>query len=116
MAAFLKYVLANKEWLFSGAGLVVLTGVGGLLRCMFLGRARETPSCTSANRAEKQQSDQAGAPATPGAAQRVPREWQAILPAQSKYNFVSEERSEIPLGLQSFFFVYGPRGTQDHST
>jgi hypothetical protein len=40
----------------------------------------------------------------------VPRDWQGIFPDESKYEFVTEVRDSIPLGIQTFSFEYGPRG------
>lgn len=105
MQSLLKYVEANKEWLFSGAGIVAVSGIFGLIRWIFKPRARAVRESVSGDGAAEQ-SD----PVKPQGGQKIPTEWQTILPAQSKYEFVSEERSDIPLGLQSFSYEYGPQG------
>jgi len=100
MRQIIDDILKNKEWIFSGIGVLALTGVIWLLR-RFLFSHR--PS---------QQPQQSAAPG--GAASDVPNvvpdNWQGIVPPQSRYDFVTETSDSIPLGLQSFSFEYGPQG------
>jgi SPFH domain / Band 7 family len=116
MQPLIGYILKNKEWLFSGVGVFALSGMLVLLRRMFSQRAPQLPTYPPGILSEGERHD----PTEPlrskratnqdAAPEDVPKEWQTIIPPQSKYKFVSEKKDAIPLGLQSFSFEYGPTG------
>lgn len=89
--------------------MIALRCMGGLLRWIFLRRGRERHISVSADCIDMPQADPQRAP-KPTGAQRVPREWQPILLAQSRCEFASEECSDIQLGLQFFSLEYGRQG------
>ncbi len=100
MQPFLDYLIKNKEWIFSGVGVFVLSGLLIFLRFIFTRTGRvpvaDQPSATKGNNSE---------PHT-----KVPRLWQTILPRRTRYAFTTEKTPFIPLGTQSFSFEYGPEG------
>lgn len=116
MQPLIEYILKNKEWLFSGVGVFALSAMLVLLRWMFSQRAPQPHNVPPGILSEGERHD----PSEPlhsnqatkqdGAPEGVPKEWQTIIPRQSKYKFVSERRNSVPLGLQSFSFEYGPEG------
>ena len=107
MQRFLDYILKNKEWLFSGVGIFVISGISLLFRWM-LSRRAPLADVEPRNNRESLGSDQTTE--EDGDSVGVPREWQTIVPPQSKYKWVSERTSDIPLGLQSLSYEYGPEG------
>jgi hypothetical protein len=111
----IRYILKNKEWLFSGIGIFVASAILRLIRRIFSKRAAArnieyigNPSREDRRNREPRHSNRATK--GDGAPDAIPKEWQAIMPPQSKYVFNSEIRSDVPLGLQSFSFEFGPEG------
>lgn len=120
MHPMIDWILKNREWIFSGVGVFLMTGAVWLLRRLFVSkflRADGGPGTASrpglpGNESQRYQFSrsrvQGGSAArTPDV---VPANWQGILPAQSRYAFAEETSDSIPLGLQSFSFEYGPHG------
>lgn len=116
MQPLIGYVLKNKEWLFSGVGVFALSGMLVLFRMIFSQRTPQPHNVLPGILREGERQDPSESPSSNRATKRdaapegVPKEWQTIIPRQSKYKFVSERRNSIPLGLQSFSFEYGPEG------
>jgi hypothetical protein len=115
MRRLIEYILINKQWLFSGLGVFTLSGAFALIRRFFRRRVAQTDGeQLGVHLGEVRHGHQAlrssGGKGEDGAEGVVPREWQGIRPHPSKYKFVSKTTTEIPLGLQSFSFEYGPQG------
>jgi hypothetical protein len=115
--ALLEYLRKNKEWLFSGCGVSAALLCFAVIRWTFVRRASEAAAVSPgvSLRDGSEGNDAVGIKGSRGAVggdseDSVPREWQAIMPRRSKYQFVSETTKNIPLGLQSFSFEYGPQG------
>jgi hypothetical protein len=113
----IEWVVKNKEWLFSGCGVSAILLCFAVVRWTFFRRASEAVAVSPAVtlRDGSKAKDVVGIKGSRGAVEggsedSVPKEWQAIMPSQSKYRFVSETVDHIPLGLQSFSFEYGPQG------
>jgi len=98
MQPALDYILRNKEWIFSGIGVLAVSAVFWLLRRLLTRKSQPTT-----------QTDKKLGSST-AATGSVPPHWYGVMPPQSKYEFVPETATSIPLGLQSFSFEYGPHG------
>lgn len=120
MQFIIDYILKNKEWIFSGVGVFVLTGTVWLFRRLFVSNVADTNGASGASsRRESRRSgsephESKGSRVQAGSADVasnvVPDNWQGIVPPQSRYAFVQETSDSIPLGLQTFAFEYGPQG------
>jgi hypothetical protein len=115
MPPVMTYILNNKEWLFSGIGVFALSVMFALIRRIFSRRAAQTHNghlgiLSGGECRDPEPRHSSRATKDDGAPEAIPKEWQAIMPPQSKYVFRSERRSDVPLGLQSFSFEYGPEG------
>jgi SPFH domain / Band 7 family len=99
-----NWVIANRDWLFSGVGVV---GLLGLLRlAVWLPRRMNQRACappdpaTSAHEAGRS----SGPPST------VTDHWQGIRPPNSRFKTVTESVDSIPGGLQLVSLEFGPQG------
>jgi len=91
------------EWIFSGIGVFVLSGIFWLFhRIFFYDSPRNNGEST-----DKSKEQYGGLDTTSNV---IHGHWHGILPHQSRYKFKSETRKFIPLGLQLYSFEYGPRG------
>lgn len=112
--------MPNKEWIFSGVGVFVLTGAVWLFRRLFISNIADTnrgsgiPSRLELLRNDSEphqsKSSRVQAGSADDALNVVPDHWQGIIPPQSRYVFAQETSDSIPLGLQFFSFEYGPHG------
>ncbi|MGH9959777.1 MAG: SPFH domain-containing protein [Pyrinomonadaceae bacterium] len=120
MQLIIDYILKNKEWIFSGIGVFVLTGLIWFLRRLFFSNSphidgesgsqlRREFAITPLSPHQSTTSRGQGGGSN-GVTNVVPDNWQGIVPPQSRYEFVTETTDSIPLGLQSFSFEYGPQG------
>jgi SPFH domain / Band 7 family len=104
MHTAIDFIIKNKEWLFSGIGVFVISGTGWLIRRVLY--PATSHSAVSSKPQNTKKSDYSG----PVEVQGIPPEWQGIRPANSKYISMTEKRDSVPLGLQSFSFEYGVDG------
>ncbi|MCH8041430.1 MAG: hypothetical protein IH977_13970 [Nitrospinae bacterium] len=103
MQPIIDFILDNKQWIFSGVGLFALSGALWFVRHLIF------PNSPQNNEELAGQSKQRGSRSN-GAPNILPKDWQGIVPPQSRYRVVTETSDSIPLGLQSFSFEYGPQG------
>ncbi len=104
MRQIVDYILENKQWLFSGVGVFVLSGMILIARRLF--RRKPLPQ----NGDHRQSATATHGHGSTGVPLLVPKNWQAILPRRTRHKFVSQTKTAVPLGLQSFTFEYGPNG------
>ena len=103
LGVFVQYIIDNKEWIFGGVGVLILSAAFNLIRLPFR---------------PKRQSSAVGPSGVPvfapvplaENADAVPTHWQGIVPDKSKYKIVTGRSDSIPLGEQTFSFEYGPHG------
>ncbi len=103
LGEFLRYVVDNKQWIFSGVGVLVLTGAAALLRRLFFlpkqPAVHPGPTApTNSNRAARNDH------------RAVPTHWQGIIPDRSNYEIVTDLSDSISLERQTFSFEYGLSG------
>lgn len=105
MSRAVEYILSNKEWIFSGCGLLVFSALIWLLRILFFtkgdGRRGEARNMSNSEIASVRTTERQN---------EVPRHWHGIMPPDSKYHFSSSEESSFPAGEQTISLEYGPRG------
>jgi hypothetical protein len=98
-----EWIIDNKEWLFSGAGIVALAA---LWRLVFRRKVREAtiarPAVVGTSAAF---TEPTASPPEP-----VPPHWQGIAPDDSRYALETVTSDSIPLGKQTFAFEYGRKG------
>ena len=82
MSAIIDYIMKNKEWIFSGIGVLALTGVIWFLRRFLFSNSFHIDR---------------------GSGSRLRHELRSNSSEPQK-------STSIPLGLQSFSFEYGPQG------
>jgi hypothetical protein len=99
----LNYIVANKEWIFSGLGVAILLGLISLLKGLF-GPRKKVPSEAREGVAPSTR------PAIGPQPKSGPSNWHGIMPEGSKYTIVSEMRDYVQLGPQTYTFEYGPTG------
>lgn len=99
---FVAYLMDNKEWIFSGVGVLVMSGILVFLRNLIQHKRTNTNMEKDKPPSKRSKSSDT--------TQAVPEHWQGIIPENSKYRIHTEMRDAIPLGVQSFSFEYGPRG------
>ncbi len=99
MQHIFDYILKNKEWIFSGIGVLVLSAIFVLVRWLFFRGSSQIENDAGGESSGSQPVGESG-----------PDHWQGIRPPGSKYATVTETASSIPGGLQSFSFEYGSRG------
>jgi hypothetical protein len=98
--------LSNKEWIFSGIGFFILSGIAWLIRYLFFSNSVRTEGKLGGQPQLKFQNKSNNYDKVA----EIPNHWQGIIPPQSSIEYVDEIADSIPGGLQSFSFVYGPRG------
>lgn len=103
--AWAQWLFENKEWVFSGIGIIVLSGIGFLIRLPFRSsRPRQiTPRPEQAGQERRAANPE---PKTDD----VPAHWQGVIPDSSRYRVVTGMSDSISLGTQIFSFEYGPQG------
>ncbi|UEG49619.1 SPFH domain-containing protein [Ferruginibacter lapsinanis] len=90
----IDYIIKNKEWIFSGIGIFVFTGILWLLRKIFI------PSATKGIR-QPTSNEEKDPPSN---------HWQAIAPPNSRYKTVTKKSSSIPGGIQTIALEYDTHG------
>lgn len=92
-----RWMVANREWLFSGVGVLVLVELGRRLRHLMTGTRQRDSDVADRRRHSK-------------ATSQTSDHWQGISPPDSRFERVTEIADSIPAGLQTVALEYGPRG------
>lgn len=98
----LAWTSLNKEWLFSGIGVLLLSGVVSVFR------SRETKIVKEIQIVSAKDSDAWPVAKSDSLAQKD--YWMGISPAKTKYVQVAEISDSIPIGIQTFDFEFSPNG------
>jgi hypothetical protein len=102
LRTWLDYIVVNKEWIFSGVGMVVLVGIMSGLKSL-LWRPNQKP-------ATKESAPKPSPTLEQRKSNPMPSHWQGIIPEGSKYQINTEMRDYIQMGPQTYTFEYGPSG------
>jgi hypothetical protein len=96
------WVLQNREWLFSGIGVLFISVLFSVFQFRGQSKGRNEQSV------QKRESVNQSSPAR----DEIPQKdyWAGIAPENSKYASVESISNSIPIGIQSFTFEYSPNG------
>jgi len=95
-----QWILDNKEWLFSGGGIVLITSIIALMR-----GKRTVVHKIDTPKSKPTQKDR-----RPSIRREGKDYWQGITPEGTKYETEVVVSDSIPVSFQTFSFEYGPRG------
>ena len=88
-------IVENREWLFSGLGIVLL----GLFFSVFRQTDKASSKTSNSKEGNKAAQIETSSPY-----------WHGITPDKSKYALTSEKQSSLPVSVQTFSFEFAPRG------
>ncbi len=102
LAGVWAWVLQNREWLFSGIGVLFISGVLSVFRF------RRKSTDISVENPKKTANSKQISPVRDAIPQKD--YWAGITPERSKYDLVVENKDSFPVGIQTFNFEFSPNG------